>query len=143
MKLISMVDFIYKVGNDTDERNVMSFKDDLAKIYNYAQFLKQPLGLGMFIPCVDNEVFNYSKHGNKEQYQEAQEKCLFIGFKIIDMHVENQSWEKVVTDEVLNSFWLSKDHQKWELSKGIKVIEDFAKYNHLQLTQTAIKQIGL
>lgn len=67
MELISMTDFVLEQKGDN---------------LKYAQFLKQPLNLGMFVPCVDNEVFNYSKHGNENEYQQAKERVLFEGYKV-------------------------------------------------------------
>ena len=53
-------------------------------VHNYAKFLKQPLTLGMFVPCVDEEIFNYSKHGNKKEFEEASKKVIFHGFNVIE-----------------------------------------------------------
>jgi len=69
MKLISMTDFVLESNKKIAQSH--SRVDCGNLIFNYAKFLKQPLELWMFVPCMDNEVFNYSKHGNKEQYQQA------------------------------------------------------------------------
>ena len=74
--LISMTDFVFKQDCDA----LIGQRQAFLNIVNYAEFITQPLELWMFVPCVDNEVFNYSKHGNKEQYNEAKERCLFEGF---------------------------------------------------------------
>ena len=76
------------------------FKEDsdtaIFKVTNYAQFLKQPLKLGMFIPCdedgnilklpieikEDAENWNYQARFN--QYIKAKELVYFEDFKVID-----------------------------------------------------------
>jgi hypothetical protein len=82
--LISMTDFVLEQSsflNKAEYRNFsLGMLDFAINTTKYANFLKQPLELWMFVPCVDNEVFNYSKHGNKEQYNKAKERCLFEGF---------------------------------------------------------------
>ena len=70
-----MTDFVFKQDCDA----LIGQRQAFLNIVNYAEFITQPLELWMFVPCVDNEVFNYSKHGNKEQYNEAKEICLFNG----------------------------------------------------------------
>lgn len=97
----------------------------LEKINKYANFLKQPLKLEMFVPCVDNEPFNYSKHGNKKEFEQAKEKVLFEGVELIN-------------DELINNgvlFWVGK-------FEGNENIENCISSN-LTLTESAIKQIGL
>lgn len=94
-KLIRMVDFVLLGWND------------IAILRNYANFLKQPLELWMFVPCelVDGvwvvlkepnkndtkyqadcefdyfDEINYKK--DLQEYQQAREKCLFDGFKSV------------------------------------------------------------
>ena len=116
MKLSSMTDFVLEQGGASVESDLFYFLCS-----NYAQFLKQPLTLGMFVPCVDNEVFNYSKHGGKEQYKQAKERVLFEGF--------NQDY--IVIPTFLVNFK--------------KTVEDLISISYLEITLTpsAIKQIGL
>ena len=77
--LISMTDFVLEQERDFN-KGITGWKEYTNSTINYAKLLKRPLELWMFVPCVDNKVFNYSKHGNKEQYNEAKERCLFEGF---------------------------------------------------------------
>lgn len=117
-----MIDFVLqeeKKGLQNTDRHLR-----FEKILKYANFLKQTLTLGMFVPCVDNEPFNYSKHGNAEQYEKAKEKVLFKGFK--------KDFNSVIgPDGYLD---ISK-------LQG-KNIEDIIGSN-LQLTENALKKIGL
>ena len=96
-------------------------------ITNYANFLKQPLELWMFVPCdndgnvleepcFDGENDQYFASAF-EQFQQAKERCLFEGWDLEDV--------------------------KETLSCGNhKTIEDLVKYSP-ELTLTAQKQIGL
>jgi hypothetical protein len=148
MKLISMTDFIIQ----QHEKCISS----TGRTYNYAMFLKQPLELWMFIPCdeygnvleepngdnyrKDEEKlipnFDYLKYKiDSEKYQKAKERCLFEGFEIS------------VGKEAITNYkgFILRIHGKYKFSlsgKQIKIIEDLVKYN-LQLTATAIKQLGL
>jgi hypothetical protein len=86
MKLISMTDFAI---------NQNSIVGDYRKtVFNYAKFLKQPLELGMFIPCDEENNFlepplhielyeGDSYDSDCEKYQEAKSRVLFDGFGIV------------------------------------------------------------
>ncbi len=115
------------------------------RILNYANFLKQPLELWMFVPCdEDGNVLKFNYPQNKvfddiaqiqfeKQYQQAKERCLF-DVECIDISngvfkgLKFGSIEYNITTKIF--FY------------GCKIVEDIIEYN-LQLTQTAIKQIGL
>ena len=124
MKLISMTDFVL----EQYEQCISS----TGRTYNYAMFLKQPLELWMFIPCdeegnvlEEKSIFNTTDEDyifnsdDFDKYQQAKERCLFEGFEFIESL-------KLINCN-LNEF---------------KKIEDLVKYD-LQLTKTAIKQLGL
>lgn len=49
MKLISMTDFVLEQVRKMESKELAYLK-----IFNYARFLKQPLTLGMFVPCDEN-----------------------------------------------------------------------------------------
>lgn len=141
MKLISMTDFVFKIGNNNKHE---SYNDDLAKIYNYATFLRQPLELGMFVPCdekgsvldepTEKDEFRYCNgieyypHKKKEylqKYQQAKERCLFKGnFNICSKR---------------NLIRFNNIMQPLECLGNI---ESLIKYN-LQITKTAIHQLRL
>jgi len=71
---------------------------------------------------------NIANEKRIENYQQAKERCLFEGFEF-----EKQKDYYIITLNG-NGLWVS-----WNNSKKI---EDLIEFN-LQLTQTAIKQIGL
>lgn len=122
----------YVLEQDTQQTSVAR----LSQIIGYAEFLKQPLELGMFVPCVDGDPFNYSKHGNKGQYIQADSKVLFKGFNIRrftgskDNHfdyVDNIDFQfRIYTKDVGSDIWEITDNK-------LKTIEDLVKYE-LELT---------
>jgi hypothetical protein len=88
-KLISMTDYVFEKHNDMDSYTDYEDMGHLFEsVLNYAKFLKQPLKLGMFVPC--------DKNGNVlkdvgllpcyelDVYRKAKERVLFEGFKVTD-----------------------------------------------------------
>ena len=129
-RLISMTDFVLQ--------NVESKTMKLSKIADYANFLKQPLTLGMFVPCDDdgnvleepskdmwdNFIISHFEHFNESytycfNYQKAKLKVLFNGFQ-----VRNQSTYSIVSN---------KDGAVWVTCRKSKNIESLIPYN-LDLT---------
>ncbi len=135
-KLIPMTDFVLEqeitieVQSLTDQYLLRASK--YHKIQSYAKFLKQPKELWMFVPCVDNEVFNYSKHGNKEQYNEAKERCLFEGFQ----HDFN------MIEKGIFVFTYNGNTKIFEMGENIEKLLEYKKVE-FKLTPTALKKIGL
>jgi hypothetical protein len=145
--LIGMVDFVLLGWND------------IAILRNYANFLKQPLELWMFIPCklVDgvwvvledpnvnnyhyNSVYSQMYCDDKKEYQQAKERCLFEGFESMtinenDIVVHKDSFQIIFFETGEIRFC-----QRLNV-KEISTIEDLVKYN-LELTSTVQKQIEL
>ena len=144
-RLKSMTDFVINKRKELLRHS--EYKNDLENyaniIYNYAQFLKHPLKLEMFFPCdEDGDILdepedyevrlpNMMTEYNDEvyRYKQAKEKVLFEGFEI--------------TDET--EFLISK----YGFSLYFNQIEDFniehllTWSNEIQLTENAIKQIGI
>ena len=89
MELISCTDYVLKKGKEQ-----IHFRSISSHIQFYAEFLKQPLTLGMFIPtdkegnvlekCNDSCIEGFDcpcfNNGTKQQYQEALDRVLFEGF---------------------------------------------------------------
>lgn len=147
MKLISMTDFVLdkaKEDFNNGEYPEFNFRD---LVWNYADFLKQPLTLGMFVPCDEEgnvlEELKYCCDGNHcgcngmpvnvcskkeiDNYQKAKERVLFDGFEI---------------DE--NNILMLKDCISLDIN-SFNNIEELITYGNTQLTLTenAIKQIGI
>jgi hypothetical protein len=130
MKLISMTDYVITI-----EKGMLSTadisKEKLSLIVGYAKFLKQPLTLGMFVPCDENGkvLIDPSKNLNlinpdfkHVQYKEAQERVLFEGFN----HIEGGVYSEYEVIKI-------KDIE-------CKAIEDLVKEGcYLTLTPNAIK----
>lgn len=116
-KLISMTYFVLEC-------------DTLEKAQNYAKFLKQPLTLGMFVPCSeDGDVLIESF---SEKYKEAKERVLFKGRfieNLVKKYLEGSPWAVVTINE---------------LTDGISDVEELKRQlAEVELTETAIRQLGL
>lgn len=125
---MSMTDFVLEQNKNLQWTD----NDILHTIVNYAQFLKQPLELWMFVPCDENgnvledpQIFIDLRI---EKYQQAKERCLFEGFE----------FEKKADWYILKF----KGSTAWVSWNESKTIEDII-YLNLELTPTAIKQLGL
>ena len=150
-KLISMVDFVseQKETSTFDTSQLEWYESEvciLDKIRNYANFIKQPLTLGMFVPCdLDGNVFEETEpihtygldpadyeYNDDEvlEYQQAKERVLFDGF-YFDRETK---FAYILKQEKCFIFILSKRHKN--------DIESIINKD-LQLTPTAIKQLGL
>ena len=141
-KLISMTDFVLEVLNRDFPYNEVKI---LTQMSNYANFLKQPLKLEMFVPCDDEgNILEEPKNmadaildgdsgkdwANKSvKYEEAKEKVLFEGFI------------PCITNNI-QSVYHEKTTVFFELRDG-KNIESISRSGKIQLTPTALKQIGL
>ena len=136
MKLISMTDFVLN-QKQSESFNEKTFINEalisLEKIRNYANFLKQPLNLGMFVPCDEDEDIleepkdyeqrlpNMMTEYNDEvyRYKQAKEKVLFVFKPHFDI--------SAIKHHILQD----------------RNIEYLANFGELELTENAIKQIGL
>lgn len=120
---------------------------------NYDSFLKQSLNLGMLVPCdqdgnvlkmpnpnnfILDEVINGKYKELKDNYINAKERVLFEGFCI------NGEYENTITLEYENIYIeFYKEHGLFICGNNVLInIEDLSNYE-LQLTESAIKQIGL
>jgi hypothetical protein len=129
--LVSMTDFTLNQWDGVAE--IYSFKDMCVRCYDYAQFLKQPLKLWMFVPC--DEEDNYLREPYEKfaedgvdfenymiYYIEQREKCLF-----------GNNYSEVF-DVALAKVYLDEYTNIEQLSNEIRCI---------QLTTPAISQLKL
>ena len=148
-RLKSMVDFVLQQDiTDIKQRN---------SIVNYAQFLKQTLNLGMFVPCDENgnPIILDTEHkecpiswsiDEIEKYKQAKEKVLFEGFDLNQKDLSKLENIFCLTKEYFQITFFTKekgcfiDNLKTNKTYEIKTIEDLIEYD-LQLTENAIKQI--
>jgi hypothetical protein len=142
MKLISMTDFVMEQSKT--KQSTSEFKES---IVNYSNFLKQPLTLGMFLPCdLDGKILNLQKESDhfmyyngkeflpneKEKYMkfynEAKNRVLFEGFK-------QKIWKgkTYLHNDSFGSVYLEKN---WVLPHCF--VEDLIG---IELTKSAIKKI--
>ena len=145
MKLISMIDFVSIFYNDLKSEHKVnwSFDQICNKIFNYANFLKQSLNLGMFVPCdedgdvlekpedYENRLPNMMTEYNDEvyRYKQAKEKVLFKGFKINGNYIYYGHFMVCLISEI-------------ELYTVESLLNHFIpETEEVQLTESAIKQI--
>ncbi len=135
MKLISMTDFVLE--QDTN----WSYKNTIVSIRDYANFLKQTLELWMFVPCDENgnvleepnEIGGIIQYPQEMiDYQQAKERCLFEGWEL----VHNGKWGAEIAKDKATGYW------QFNISQ-YKRVEYLLWDRQLQLTTTAIKQLGL
>lgn len=167
MKLISMTAFVLQfnkpVGYFEDQSDFLNCQVDyMGKVMNYAQFLKQPLNLGMFFPCdeegdildeprdYEQRLPNMMTEYNDEvyMYKQAKEKVLFKGFDLNQKDLSKLENIFCLTKEYFQiSFFIKEkgcfvDNLKTNKTYEIKTIEDLIQFE-LELTENAVKQIGI
>lgn len=138
--LIPMEDFVLQ----QDKESVL--EPLFVRCVNYAQLLKQPPTLDMFVPCdADGKPMSEPKDYIPEcsAYTEAKQNCLFEGFKVMKIN-EFYTVSSEIVDEneisygFVSLFWKRQD--AWELSKGIITLSNLTKFN-LPLSQNALNKI--
>lgn len=155
MKLISMVDFVLKSENNFNKGEI-GFKEFTNIICNYANFLKQPLKLGMFVPCDENDnileyiskpklwedyldapecldgYFGVDDCYKYENYLKAKENVIFEGLKVI--HINDELIKISISDKLLLKFYIEENsiflyEKHYGRVSEIKTIEDLIPYN--------------
>lgn len=134
-KLIPMTDFVLQEKGNFPT-SVGQFADHVC---DYASFLKQPLKLEMFVPCINgvpvNEPPQYigalelsigKDYDDALAYKEAEEKIFFEGFKMCD-----RTGGGCVTND--------DEHVLLSISLGRSI--EILTSRHLTLTQSAINLI--
>ena len=162
MKLIPMTDFVLQFDKPVlyfeDRSDFLNCQVDyMGKVMYYAQFLKQTLNLGMFVPCDENgnPIILDTEHkecpiswsiDEIEKYKQAKEKVLFEGFDLNQKDLSKLENIFCLTKEYFQITFFTKekgcfiDNLKTNKTYEIKTIEDLIEYD-LQLTENAIKQI--
>ena len=134
MKLISMTVFVLEQSKRIMNVEITHLESH-NQIVNYANFLKQPLKLEMFVPCDDNGnvlediighgmIHNYSE--KLKQYEQAKDKVLFDGFDIY-------------SNGDLHNAFVTFESSRLEIMNVENLITDF-QYS-FYLTPNAIKRI--
>lgn len=152
MKLIKCSDYVLEQRHVKNKDGEVNGVEYAWKVIRYANFLKKPLELGMFVPCVDGKpiqsvfppmkkdadiigftVEEMRKQEAFEQYQEAKDRVLFDNVYYVKYLESFRGFEK--HQFIINNV------QKDILFSPNKTIEDLIPYG-LTLTQSAIKQIN-
>lgn len=136
MKLIPLSDFVLE-QEKAHFYGQTEWSTICERIIKYTKFLKQPLTLGMFVPCDEkgnvleepyfdgiNEVYyTHAKHW----YEEAKEKVLFEGFELIEGNLKKDGLGFCT----LESFSLID-------------MEDMIRWHEdIELTPSALEAIGI
>ena len=144
MKLISMTDFVLEQSKRIMNVEITHLESH-NQIVDYANFLKQPLKLEMFICSVPEPEIQggYSEDGNFvggydekwiEEYYEAKEKVLFEGFEVYK-HTKGC----IIKDNKIIFEWLVN-----RFSHTGTTIESLTlSHDDFNLTPNAINQLGL
>ncbi|MDV3952146.1 hypothetical protein CMT57_09270 [Elizabethkingia anophelis] len=163
-KLIPMTDFVLSILNNTSPNN---FVKGVESIRAYAEFLKQPLALWMFIACDENNVpleepiYSITNYGaspeafkrfeeDRLKFEQAKSRVLFENAIIIDRSPYKCTKRLLIDLAVDTPFRIYTElrypdgnierNEFPNQKKPNMTIEDLVEYN-LTLTETAIKQI--
>lgn len=124
-----MTDFIL-----TNEKTMWSYPNVfLNLILKYANFLKQPLKLEMFVP-VDEEG-NVLEEPLQEHYTDCTEEQNAKDW-LYNLEKYEQAKNKVLFEGI------DLDTAKYHCERNVRTIEYFTSFN-VELTPNAIKQLGL
>lgn len=129
MKLISMTDFVLEQKKNSFYGQIES-SEILQRIENYAEFLKQPLTLGIFVPC--DEQGNFLKEPDYTIYAGSfvfEDECKAYG----------KAKEKVLFK---TEFKMDEANAKHFVST-FETIDNLAQLYEFELTESSKKQIGL
>lgn len=148
MKLISMTDFVLKNKITFDKQGAVTLADYCHKINNYANFLKQPLTLGIFVPCDEKGKYiekpsqeNYidlenGKHSDEwENWKKAKQNVLFHDFILV------QEWFRMEHNP--NTPRRNTRQLSDVFDKGLTIENIIGVFHDVELTESAQKQIGL
>jgi hypothetical protein len=158
-RLTPMTDFVIEYYSHEGYADLQTLK----LMNNYANFLKKPLTLGMFVPVdqkgtILKEPKNYTswkslEHNRKKAdpnnigsasfeeyklYQKAEQKCLFEGFKI----AYNGYSVVRITASYNESIELSFNKNE-RLFQKFKDVESLTFFDEIYLNDTALKKLGL
>lgn len=153
-KLIPLLDFVLE--QEVRMSNPEIFK---SKVYAYTNFLKQPLVLGMFVPCdeegnvldvpagyedylANEDSLLYAKNYEYiQEYVRANEKVLFEGWTHEDRYgwVQNHELGLEINTETGT---LAIFHENGIGYGYVKKVEDLVSYA-LTLTPSALEAIGI
>lgn len=154
-----MTDFVENCNNpmlyNLKEESPEYGNNRFLECVKYMKFLKQPLTLGIFVPCDEKgkpmkhpdeieDTVNDSMTGAiqvknyKLDYQEAKERVLFEGFEVGGIYHNSVHFKS----RGIARIFYTKDNYYHNYGRKHTEIEDLLNQN-ITLTKTAQKQIGL
>lgn len=166
MKLISMTSFVLEQEKNYSHVTRDAKKNPFLLVVHYAKFLKQPLKPSMLFTCDDNEnvieeprdylFYTVGIAPTDEQvkecaeYDKAKEKVMFEGFMNIDTRKKGQIYFALkqshrtnnidhIMSDAFGLFFFDSNNEKFR----INTVEHLLNFSDLQLTASALKQIGL
>jgi len=156
-KLIPMTDFVLELSDIGSEIQSLSHQnknraDRFSKLVTYANFLKQPLKLEMFVPCDEDgnvlempvnydvwfELHNKNIDGEKgtigfllhEEYQKAKEKVIFEGFNAKRLYgFISEIIIELKNKEIFFYYDFEKKIFFKYFNKYLRTVEDLIPYN--------------
>lgn len=130
--LISMTDFVLKLKlkKDVEFGALKELTSYYIRVDSYAELLKTPLDISMFVPCDDNN--KPIENGVDLDYMDFGD-LLFEGFEI-KTDEDDSAGNKSVCCGPVHVYWWRIDSQTWVPSRGLKTIEDLTRYG-LKLKQ--------
>jgi len=159
-KLITLSDFVLEQRMTSEEIAKVSFSqihDHIFayydKVFAYTKFLKQPLALGMFVPCdeegnvlkkysgVSFDWHNVPQAIESDEYLKAKEKVLFEGWT----HEDRYGWvqhHELGLEINTETGTLAIFHENGIGYGYVKKVEDLVSYA-LTLTPSALEAIGI
>ena len=130
MKLMSMTDFVLRETNSPT-----TLAESFQRCVTYANFLKQPLKLEMFVPCDEDgntlqEPEEFKEWIKSDHYFNASESVTH----------QCRMYKKALEKVLFKGFDLST--AKYHCDRNDRTIEYFTSFE-VELTPNAIKQLGL
>ena len=145
IRLISMTDFVIRKHKDELVHSGENWRDFLEKYAritkSYADFLKQPLQLGFFVPC--DSIGRLVESIGAEEWDNAKKNVLFNGFVFEESQKEalKNNTQLSVSIYTENSFYIThRLNGKWHTWFDLKTVEELIKCK-IELSKNAIKQI--
>ena len=115
---------------DNQYNNELDYQTCFLNCVNYADFLRQPLTLGMFVP-VDEEGNVFKNPHARDEDAGTEKEELQIEF--------NNALEKVLFE---TDFEMDESNAK-DFVLAFETVDNLAQIHEFNLTESAIKQIGL
>jgi len=157
-KLIPMTDFVLQEFKKWENKATPAYQSTAKYVFNtkiYAQFLKQPLALWMFVPCDENNVpleepiYSITNYGaspeafkrfeeDRVKFQHAKSRVLFEGF-----YYQSNYSEKTQTkyEYVRNKHPHVFSFEQINRNTIESLLTGFKEEFQITLTETALKQI--